>query len=168
MKTQITKTIVALTILVAGTVAKADGLPAWVCNLNFQGTSKSAQIIVGKSEFNGKGTVRCVSASNLRAEYPVTVTMTSAPIAPRIGLGKMELYGESLQVTLNDGTPESLLGDYLVAEGRAAVIGGAGVIAAVHAGNTALSFNVSVQLVKGFGVDLGFRKMKIEVDSSRL
>ncbi|MEQ1723917.1 MAG: hypothetical protein ABL930_12135 [Pseudobdellovibrio sp.] len=167
MKTVIAKTIVLMAILTSGAMAQAD-VPAWVCALNFQGTSKSVQLIVGKSEFNGKGTVRCVSASNERVEYPIIVTMKTHPIAPKIGLGKMELYGEALQVAISNGTPEALLGDYVILEGRAAIVGGAGVIAAVRAADNNLSLSVSLQLVKGFGFDLGFRKMTIELDSARL
>ncbi len=167
MKSVITKTIAALTITLAGALAQADTAPLWVCSLNFEGKSKSVQIIVGKSEFEGAGTIRCLSVSGERVELPITVTMQSKPIAARIGLGKMKLYGEALQISLF-GTPESLLGTYLVAEARAAVVGGAGVIAAVHADNDGLAVNVSLQLIKGFGFDLGFRKMKIKLDQSRM
>lgn len=160
-------TILTTALLTAGVSAQAKEVPAWLCNMNFSGTNKSVQIIVGKSEFKGKGTVSCVSVHRERVEFPIKVTMSSKPIAPRIGLGKMELYGQALQIALND-QPESLLGNYLVAEGRAAVIGGAGVIAAVRASDKNFSLNISLQLVKGFGVDLGFRKMKIELDNEVL
>ncbi len=159
------KVILATIVLLSGSISMAD-VPAWVCALNFTGTSKSVQIIVGKSEFKGAGTVRCVSAGNERVEMPVKVTMHSH-FAPRIGLGKMNLYGEALQVTIA-GSPESLLGDYLVFEGRGAIGVGAGVIAAVKADDKSLALNISVQLVTGAGFELGFRKMKIELDSSRL
>ena len=157
--------MIAMVVLVSGSFAMAD-VPAWVCAMNFTGTSKSVQIIVGKSEFKGAGTVRCVSASNERVEYPVTISMHSH-FAPRIGLGKMKLYGEALQVAIA-GNPESLLGTYLVAEGRAAIGVGAGFIAAVKADDDSVALNLSLQLVTGGGVELGFRKMKIELDQARL
>ena len=109
------KVLLAVAVVLSGSVAMAD-VPAWLCAVNFTGTSKSVQIIVGNSEFNGTGTVRCVSAGNERVELPVKITMHSH-FAPRIGLGKMELYGEALQVVVA-GNPQSLLGDYLVLEGR--------------------------------------------------
>ncbi|MBY0554712.1 hypothetical protein K2P97_09295 [bacterium] len=167
MKTVIAKLVVAMGILTTGAMAQAD-VPAWVCALNFKGTSKSVQIIVGHSEFNGTGTVRCVSASQERVEYPITVKMSTKPLAPKIGLGKMELYGEALQIAISNGTPEALLGNYVIAEGRAAIIGGAGVIAAVRAADQNLSLSISLQLVKGFGFDLGFRKMVIALDPTRM
>lgn len=167
MKNALLKTVAVAAIMLSGAMAQAD-VPAWLCNLNFNGVSKSVQIIIGKSEFNGKGTVRCVSASKEQVEFPVLVTMETKPIAPKIGLGKMHLYGEALQIALLNGAPESLLGNYLVLEGRAAVIGGVGVIAAVSANDERLAFNVSVQLIKGLGFDLGFRKMNISLDMSRL
>lgn len=168
MKTTITKAIVALAILTSGAMAQAADIPAWICNLNFQGKSKSVQVFVGKSEFNGAGTIRCLAASGETAEYPITVTMETKPLAPFVGLGKMKLYGEALQIALSTGTPEALLGNYYVAEARAAVGVGAGAIVAVRAGNENLSLTVALQLIKGFGAEVGFRKMKIELDHSRL
>lgn len=166
MKSIIAKSLVTLAIISSAAVAEAD-VPAWLCNLNFQGQSKSVQIIVGKSEFKGAGTVRCVDGKGARVEYPVSVTMTSGPIAPRLGLGKFELYGEALQVAVSNKSPEALLGDYLVVEGRAGIVGGAGAMTAVHAGDDALSLTLSLQVVKGFGIEIGFRKMKIELDKTR-
>ena len=159
------KVLLAVAVVLSGSVAMAD-VPAWLCALNFTGKSKSVQIIVGKSEFNGSGTVRCISAGNERVELPVKITMHSH-FAPRIGLGKMELYGEALQIAVA-GSPESLLGTYIVFEGRGAIGVGAGVIAATKADDKSLTLSLSLQLITGGGVELGFRKMKIELDSNRL
>lgn len=167
MKSLLTKTIVALTIVTAGAMAQADVKPLWVCSMNFEGKSKSVQVIVGKSEFEGAGTIRCVSSNNEQAELPVIVTMQTKPVAPFIGLGKMKLYGEALQLPLF-GTPETLLGSYIVTEARGSLKRGVGVIAAIHADNDGVALNVSLQLIKGFGFDLGIRKMKIKLDESRL
>ena len=167
MKTLLTKTIVALTIVTAAAVAQADVKPLWVCSMNFEGKSKSVQVLVGKSEFEGAGTVSCISSTNEKAELPVIVTMETKPLAPYIGIGKMKLYGEALQLPLF-GTPETLLGKYVVVEARGSLKRGAGVIAAVHADNDGVALNVSLQLIKGFGFDLGIRKMKIKLDQSRL
>ena len=166
MKTVIAKTTVVLAILASGAMAQAA--PAWLCNLNFQGKSKSVQVLIGVSEFNGTGTVRCIAPNHAEVEYPVTVTMKSKPLAPRIGLGKFEIYGEALQVAVSSANPEALLGKYLVAEARAGVGAGAGAIVAVHAQDKTLSLTLSLQVVKGFGVELGFRTMKIELDQSRM
>lgn len=157
--------LVVVAVVFSGSVAIAD-VPAWLCALNFTGKSKSVQIIIGKSEFNGKGTIRCVSSDNERTEIPVTISMNSH-FAPRIGIGKMELYGEALQVALS-GAPQSMLGQYLLLEGRGAIGVGAGVIAATKVDDESLQLNLSLQLVSGGGIELGFRKMKIELDSSRL
>lgn len=169
MKT-VTKTMVAMAILLTGAFASANEVevPAWICALNFHGTNKSAQVFIGKSEFKGQGTVRCVSASNDRVEYPVKVTMKTKPLAPNIGIGKMDLYGEALQIALTSTNPQALLGKYLVAEARAAVGVGAGALVAVRADEEALSLSVSLQLIKGVGFDIGFRKMIIELDTTRL
>lgn len=158
------KVLLVAAVILSGSVAMADVQP-WLCAMNFTGKSKSVQIIVGKSEFKGQGTVRCVSGDE-RVEMPVTISMHSH-FAPRIGLGKMELYGEALQITVA-GNPQSLLGNYLVFEGRAAIGVGGGVIAATKVDDESLTLSLSLQLVTGGGIELGFRKMKIELDSSRL
>lgn len=180
MKTVIAKSKLIIVILsfitlsggMSSSVAQASeasqAAPAWICALNFNGVSKSAQIIIGQSKFNGAGTIKCVSATNERREYPVLVTMKSQPIAPKVGLGKMHLYGEALQIAIMSGNPEVLLGDYLVLEGRGSIIGGAGVIAATKVSENNLSLSISLQLTKGIGFDVGFRTMKIELDSTRL
>ena len=91
----------------------------------------------------------------------------ATPVAPLIGIGYMELYGESLQIALSNGTPKALLGQYLIAQAHAAVVGGIGAITAVRAADHNLSFTVSLQLVQGLGVDLGFTQMKLELDPTR-
>ncbi len=159
------KVLLVAAVVLSGSVAMAD-VPAWLCAMNFTGKSKSVQIIVGVSEFNGTGTVRCVSADNERVEMPVKISMNSH-FAPRIGIGKMELYGEALQVAVA-GDPQSLLGSYLLAEARGTIGVGAGVIAATKVDDESLTLSLSLQLVTGGGIELGFRKMKIELDSSRL
>lgn len=168
MKTIITKTIIALALSLSASVAAAEGVPAWICNLNFNGVSTGVQVIVGFSEFKGAGNVSCLSASGAKVEYPVVVKMKASPVAPRISLGRMHLYGEALQVAISNGTPEALLGNYVVAQGRAAIIGGVGVITAVRAADENLSLSISLQLTKGLGIDLGFSKLKIELDQSRM
>lgn len=147
--------------------ASENSIPAsnWLCALNFNGTSQSVQIIIGHSEFKGAGTISCVSSNGEAKRYPILVSMKTKPIAAKIGLGKMELFGEALQISLLASTPENLFGKYTVLEGRASIIGGAGVIVATHVSNPDLSLSITLQLAEGLGLDVGFRKMKIELDT---
>jgi hypothetical protein len=171
MKSQIINLVTALTLIVgtqaatANTEKSVSKSPAWICSLNFNGVSKGVQIIIGFSEFKGSGTLKCKSAANEKVTYPVVVKMGASPIAPAISLGYMELYGEALQFALSNGTPEALLGDYLMAQGRASIIGGVGVITAVRAAQKDLSLTISLQLVHGLGLDLGFTRMNLSLAS---
>lgn len=167
MKTVIAKTILTLALIVSGSVASAAEVPAWLCAMNFEGVSKGVQILVGHSEFKGQGTVVCKAISGQEVSYPVKISMKAKPLAPKISLGVQKVYGESLKVALSTGNPEDLLGTYLIAQGRAAIIGGVGVITAVRASDKNLSFDLSLQVTKGLGLDLGFSKMKIEIDETR-
>lgn len=167
MKTTLTKTILALAVMATASMASAKDIPAWGCGLNFTGVSKGVQVLIGFSEFKGSGTLTCRSAEGRRVEYPITVTMKSSLLAPRISVGYMELYGQALQIALSNGTPEALLGNYEIVSGRVAVGAGAGVITAVRAAQKDLSLSISLQLVKGAGLELGFSKLKIELDPSR-
>lgn len=169
MKTTITKTIAALAIIASGLTASAntESVPAWACSLNFKGVSQGIQILIGYSEFKGTGTLRCTSATGEKVSYPLNVKMGASPLAPRISIGYMELYGESLQFALSSGTPEALLGDYLIAQGRAAIIGGVGAITAVRAADENLSLTLSLQLIRGIGLDLGFNSMTLSVAKTK-
>ncbi len=169
MKTIITKTIVALAIIAAGMSASAQNevVPGWVCSLNFKGVSQGLQILIGFSEFKGTGTLRCTSTLGEKISYPLNVKMGAAPLAPTISIGYMELYGESLQFALSTGAPHALLGDYLIAQGRAAIIGGIGAITAVRAADENLSLTLSLQLIRGIGLDLGFTSMNLSLAKAK-
>lgn len=157
------KALITLAIMAASSIASAD-VPAWVCAMNFNGVSKGIQVIVGHFEFKGKGTLSCTSASGQKAVYPVKISMDASPLAPEVGVGYMELYGEALSISLSHGTPTALIGNYSVEKASASLIGGAGVIRAVRLNNSGLTIALSLQLTKGLGVNLGFSKMKLALD----
>jgi hypothetical protein len=167
MKTAFTKTLLTIAFLASASVASATEVPAWLCAMNFEGVSKGVQILIGHSEFKGQGTVVCKAVSGQEVSYPVKITMKAKPLAPKISLGYQKVYGESLKLALSSGQPEDLLGTYVIAQGRAAIVGGVGVITAVRASDKNLSFDLALHVSKGLGVDLGFSKMKIELDETR-
>lgn len=163
----LTKLLVVTGLLLAGSVASAK--PTWLCAMNFNGVSKGFQVVLGKSSFEGRGTINCQSfLTGEKQQLPILVSMKTAPIAPRISLGKMNVYGEALSINLNSESPEALLGNYYVATGRIAWAAGVGVLTAVHSADQNLSLKVSLQALTGAGLELGFSKLTVSLDESRL
>lgn len=167
MKNTLSKLMVVTALMLAGSIASAK--PTWLCAMNFNGVSKGIQIVLGKSSFEGRGTIHCQSfLTGEQRQLPILVTMKTAPIAPRITLGQMNVYGEALSINLNTGSPEALLGNYYVATGRIAWAAGLGALTAVHSADNNLSLNISLQALTGAGFELGFSKLNIALDQSRL
>ena len=162
------KVLAAIAIVLGATQAQAAAAPAWVCGLNFAGTAKGIKLLIGTYSFKGEGELSCVSANGHRAEYPVTITMKAAPLSPGLSLGKMKLNGLAADISLGSQNPEDILGTYYVAQGQAAIIGGVGVITAVHADLPSLALKVSLQFARGFGINLGLNRMEIALDQSRM
>jgi hypothetical protein len=161
------KVLAAMAIVLGATQAHAVTAPAWVCGLNFSGTEQGIKVLIGSFSFKGQGDLSCVSATGQRADYPVTVTMKAAPLSPQIAFGKMKLNGLAADITLGSQNPEDILGTYYVAQGAAAVVGGVGVITAVHANLPSLALKVSLQFARGFGINLGLNRMDIALDETR-
>jgi hypothetical protein len=178
MKSMKLKLAVALTALLATAVTQASerdypertSTPGtgWACAMNFNGTLRGFQVIIGKSELKGKGTIRCVSTARQTVEYPVLINIESKPVAASISLGKISTYGEALQIMLTSGQPEDLFGKYYTAQANAAFIAGAGAFVATKVDSQKIQFSVSLQFNHGFGLNLGLRKMTILPDHSRM
>jgi len=161
MKALFMSTIVSMLITISGAHASELAVPAWACNLNFKGHAQGLQVILGKFEVKSEGTLTCVSPFQEVKKIPVAIDMSTNAIAARIAFGKFDVYGEAIQINLLSNDPEDLLGTYYVAQGQGAIIAGAGALNAVHATLPRLSMNVSVQFVKGFGLNFGLTKMTI-------
>lgn len=147
--------------------AKAD-IPAWACNMTFKGQASGLKVIVGKYHLAAKGDLRCVSASGVTESYPITLKAKSHFIGPKVALGKVAFVGAAANIALFTNNPQDLLGNYLLAQGQASVIRGVGVLAALHTDIPAITVNLSLQFTKGFGANLGFDKLKIELDQDRM
>ncbi|MDD4974944.1 MAG: hypothetical protein PHY93_11370 [Bacteriovorax sp.] len=152
-----------VTMFMSMATQAADTLiPAWACNLNFKGQAQGFQVILGKFDANAVGTLTCVSPFAEVKKIPVRINMSTKILAPRIALGKFDIYGEAAQIALFSNEPEDLLGSYIVAVGQGALVAGAGVMTAVHATIPHLTMQVSVQFVRGFGLNVGVTKMTLE------
>ncbi|QDK47018.1 hypothetical protein DOM22_18565 [Bdellovibrio sp. ZAP7] len=161
------KAFLVIAMVLGFSQAHAYTAPAWACNLNFKGTASGVKVILGNYEYNGKGTLACMSPTGQTAEYPVTVTMKAKPFSPQIALGKMELTGQAAEIALFDSNPESILGTYYVAQAQGAILGGVGLITATRIDLPTIALKVSFQFAKGFGVNLGVNRMEIALDQDR-
>lgn len=135
-------------------------IPAWACNLNFKAHAQGFQIIVGKFDVKGRGVLRCVSAFEVRT-IPVSINMSTKYLAPRVAMGSYDVYGETTQIGLFAYNPEDLLGTYLIAEGQGTLVAGAGAMTAIRATIPHISMQLSVQFVRGFGLNAGVTTMTI-------
>lgn len=158
------KVLVSIAIVLGAMTAQAHGhaAPEWNCALGFKGEATGFKILLGTYEFNGKGTLSCISALGQTVSYPVNVTMDARPLSLQIAVGHMELVGEALEIALFDCNPADILGTYYVAQGQAAIGLGAGAVAATRVDLPEVAFQLSVELTKGLGFNLGLNRMKIE------
>lgn len=135
--------------------------PLWTCSLDFKGNASGLKIIIGTYQFYATGKLSCLNINGSKVNYPVSLVMKSALISPAVAIGKYEMTGKSVNISLFHSNPSVLLGGYLVAQGHGAVIAGAGIITAAKVGMPQLTLDISLQFVKGFGVDLAFNKLTI-------
>lgn len=147
--------------LIGMTANAGQRQPLWTCALHFHGVSKGAQIIVGKFKTVAKGEMDCIGLTGKTYHQDVKVTLGGDPVALNVGLGKFELCGAALNIHLFAGRPEHLFGDYLAANGQAAVLGGAGAFTAVRLAPPQLAMSVSIQLLHGLGIQAGINSMNI-------
>ncbi len=133
----------------------------WACAISFQGVSQGAQFILGKFKTEAVGTMSCGDANGNRVDRGIHVDMSRNWIAPSVGIGYFEFAGASTEVSLLNASPEVLYGDYLIAQGQIAVIGGVSVMTAVKVGAPQLALQLSIQANHGLGVQLGFNRMRI-------
>ena len=163
------KTVFMTLALVLGlSQANATAAPAWACSMHFKGEASGVKILVGFYNFNGTGNLNCTSATGERKLYPIKLTMKAAPLSPQISFGKMELNGLAADISLFNTNPDALLGNYYIAQGQAAIIAGVGIITAIHTNPPEVALKISLQFAKGFGINLGLNRLKIELDQSRM
>ncbi len=163
--------LIAITFLFAGAYAQADSRSspeAWACSMGFSGRSTGVKLIVGYYRYHAKGNLNCVSTMGEKVSLPIKVSMHAKPISANISLSRMEMKGVTGQFSLLNNHPEALLGRYAVLQGSVAFVGGVGAMTAVHADLPSVTMNISLQLVKGFGFNLGINRMVVALDESRM
>ena len=138
----------------------------WTCSLNFTGEGKGFQILFGRFTVTGTGTLRCVDVHGERKDIPVKMRMGGRRPAWRVGMGKMKIAGRTREFGLLQKQPEDFLGIYRVAHAQGAAGVGAGVLTAVHKGDSSLSMDITVEFLGGLGFNVGFSKLTMERDDT--
>lgn len=159
------KFILAIAMVLGVSQAQAHSVPAWVCSMGFRGASEGFKLIYGSYAFNGRGSLLCTSPGGKTVNYPVIITMNARKFSPQVSFGRMKLVGKAVEFALFERNPEDILGTYYIAQGQAAVIGGAGAITATKVGFPEIVLHVSLQFARGLGVNLGLNKMVIALDT---
>jgi hypothetical protein len=164
------KKLLLAAALILGTVsanaASKTSDQAWNCSFGFSGTSTGLKVLVGFYHFNGKGSLQCVSDQGETANYPVTIRMNALPISPAISLGVMKMNARALDFRLVGHNPQEIFGTYSLLQGQVAIVGGAGVVTAIHDSEPRFALKLALQFARGLGVNLGLNKMHIELDRS--
>lgn len=136
--------------------------PLWGCGLEFRGEGSGLQVLIGSFRSEAVGELHCQNRVGEVYHRQVALTMQTAPLSPTVGFGSFEFVGGAANITLLNHHPRELYGEYVVAQGRAAVIGGAGAFTAFRVGRRDISLQISTQLVRGFGVEAGISNLLIE------
>lgn len=134
---------------------------AWACGLAFRGTSRGFKVILGKFSTVAYGVLHCKGLNGTDYRQDVMITIGHHWLSPTVGIGYFKLAGHASEISLFNLSPESILGNYKVAQVDAAVIGGVGTFTAVKLGLPQLAFNVSLKLLFGLGVQVGIDKLSI-------
>ena len=119
-------------------------------------------MIVGMFKVKGNGAVNCVAPfTGDEVSIPVEIKMSSKPIDLRIGVGSFKLRGVAAQFSLFSEAPEDILGNYLIASAAGSIGIGGGIFTATNVEFPAINMNIGIQVAKGFGFEIGLRKMSI-------
>lgn len=151
-----------LTLALSSTFAHAGEIqaPLWDCTLTFKAKGGGFHLLIGKFQLTGPGRIVCADVAGNVEEIPVIVKMGGAPVALKLAVGRMKVAGIATGIGIA-GSPEALLGDYVVAGVQGAFIGGAGAQLALHAADRAVTLNAAVQAVAGLGVNVGIDTFEI-------
>lgn len=136
--------------------------PMWLCALGFEGQAQGLQLLVGSFKSQAIGELRCTDVVGGEYVQPIKVTIGAEPVALNLAIGIFEFVGGAAEISLFNNHPSEIFGTYIVVQGRAAFALGAGTFTAVRADTPALAMNISVEVVRGIGLQVGINKMTIE------
>ena len=130
--------------------------PLWTCGLELEVSGMDVQILVGYSRLEGAGKISCVDIAGNTEVLPVKVSMGTPVLFPRLAFApSITIHGVATGIGLASGGPSALLGNYLVVDARLAVGAGLGGSLALLGQQNAVTINLGIQGVDGFGVAVG-------------
>lgn len=159
-KLNVILSMLALAFTASAAQAEVKTAPLFDCALTFQAQGGGIKIFVGKFELSGPGQISCIDIQGNTEEIPVFVRIGAKPVTPTIAIGVMKVAGVATGVGLSSG-PESLLGGYFVGGVKGALGVGAGAQVALHAANSALTLNGSLQAIAGLGLNIGIDYVEV-------
>lgn len=134
--------------------------PIWSCALTFEAKGGGAIVVVGYYEMNGAGRISCVDVAGNEQYIPVHVKLGGLPIQPNVGIGYFHIAGVATGIGVATD-PTALLGNYVTASAQAGLIVGAGGNIAIRGGRDAMTLNVGIDVLHGFGAQLGVSRLII-------
>jgi hypothetical protein len=152
--------------VLATEAGKVESKVLFNCNLNFTATGRSAYIVVGGTNIQGSGMMTCYDfLKNVIEDIPIKVTIRG----PGVGLGVtgLNISGGQRGLGISE-SPDSLLGDYLVLRGNAAVGVGGAASTGIRIGKGSIQLTAQVEATSGLGAGLDLLTFSIERDSSRV
>lgn len=137
--------------------------PLWTCGMEMEVSGMDIQILVGYSKLEGTGKISCVDIAGNTEVLPVKVTMGTPVLFPRLAFAPaISIKGLATGIGLASGGPSALLGNYLVVDAKIAVGAGLGGSLALLGQSNAVTINMGIQGVEGFGIAVGGTFVKLE------
>jgi hypothetical protein len=151
---------------VATEAGKVESKVLFNCNLSFTATGRSAYIVIGGTNIQGTGMMTCYDfLKNVIEDIPIKVTIRGPGVG--IGITGLNISGGQRGLGINE-SPDSLLGDYLVLRGNAAVGVGGAASTGIRIGKGSIQLTAQVEATSGLGAGLDLLTFSIERDSTRI
>jgi hypothetical protein len=160
MKKSLIVLAAALTLMGLNANARVEQ-PLWTCALNFEANGGGLQLLLGSFKLTGPGQIRCIDIAGNQQDLDVKVTMGSNVLAPNFAIGSFDMMGMASGIGVARG-PEALLGTYYTAGANGSAVIGVGANLALKGGREAVTINVAVNVLKGFGLQAGLNRLTIE------
>ncbi|MBN8541546.1 MAG: hypothetical protein J0L82_14225 [Deltaproteobacteria bacterium] len=143
-------------LTIAGGSANAQVVGESTCSFSFEVKGTDIQVLIGRSKLNGYGTIRCEDPHGNTEVLNVKVTVGTPVLFPRIAFApSVVVRGESTGITVPNGGPQGLLGQYLTVDIRGSLTSGAGATLSILNDDSGLALNLVLVGVEGFGIAVG-------------
>ncbi len=131
------------------------------CGFSYDIKGGGLQVGLGMFKLKGHGTITCVDHAGNKTVRDAVVTFGGSPIAPRVAIGALHLKGVTGSFGWN-GDIDELYGSYLVADVKAAAIGGVGASAMLENPKHGIRIGLGIEGIAGLGFETGLSVMKFK------